>query len=139
MRELTYEARFDAAVCLGNSFGYLTPREAGAFLRSMYRALKPGGGFAIDTGCAAEDIMKHVGSRKWFLAGGVYMLSENKYDRAEGRLDIDYTFIWDGQVETRRATSYVMTTREIRELFEQAGFRVLSMGGEGFLTLIARR
>ena len=42
-------------------------------------------------------------------------MSENRYDPAESRLDIDYTFIRDGTVETRPAASYVFTVAEIRQ------------------------
>src|SRR5262245_1382380 len=45
MRDLPWQERFDAAFCVGNSFGYLDDDGNAAFLRSVRAALKPGGRF----------------------------------------------------------------------------------------------
>ena len=54
MRDLPWPARFDGAVCLGNSFGYLDDQGNEAFAAALARALKPGGRVLIDTGVIAE-------------------------------------------------------------------------------------
>jgi hypothetical protein len=57
------------------------------------------------------------------------MLSEPHYAAAESRLDIDYTAIWNGVIETKRASSYVFTAAEQLRMLDAAGFEVLGLHG----------
>lgn len=41
-------------------------------------------------------------------AGDVIMLNQRRYDVAAGRLDIEYTFVHDGKIETRPTTSFTL-------------------------------
>jgi len=91
--------------------------------------LKPGAKFVIDTGTVAESILPSLLKTRWHRAGDIFMLSENLYVPEESRLDIDYTFIQDGKVETRASSSYVITVAELRRLFRDAGFEVMGMYG----------
>jgi SAM-dependent methyltransferase len=127
LRALDAGGDYDAALCLGNSYGYLDEEESELFLAGVARSLRPGGGFALDTGVAAESILANAEKRQWHLAGGVYLLSEARYDAFDSRLDIDYTFLWDGRSETRRSSSHVVTAGALRRRIERAGFRVEAM------------
>jgi len=126
MRRLDRQSEFDGAFCFGNSFGYLDHASAQEFLRAIARALKPGGRLAIETGMAAESILPAVQPRGWFRVGDILMLSERRYVVEESRLDIDYTFIRDGVVETRPTASYTFTVAELRRMLAGAGFEPLA-------------
>jgi SAM-dependent methyltransferase len=127
MRALELEASaFDGAFCFGNSFGYLDYEGAGAFLSSLAGALKPGAKLVIETGVCAESILPTIVAKRWHRFGDLFIVSENRYDAAASRLDIDYTFLRDGTIETRPASSYVFTVAEIGRMLESAGFEVLA-------------
>jgi SAM-dependent methyltransferase len=129
MRQLSREREFDGAWCFGNSFGYLDRDGAAVFLESVRRALRPGGRFVADIPTAAESILLELGKHTWHRAGDIYMGSESRYVPAESRVDIDYTFFWEGKVETRHTASYVFTCRELVSMFEAAGFQVVDLFG----------
>lgn len=134
MRMLELEASaFDGAFCFGNSFGYLDHAGAAAFLGALGTALKPGARLAIDTGVAAESILPTLVQKRWHRLGDLTILSENRYDARNSRLDIDYTFVRDGPIatkfETRPASSYVFTVAEIGRMLEAAGFEVATLNG----------
>lgn len=149
MRDLPWENEFDGAFCFGNSFGYLDHAGAAAFLAALARALKPGGRLVIENPMVAESILTHLEPNRWYRVGDMLMLSENRYDTAASRLDIDYTFIRDGVIETRPASSYVLSAAELRRMTAAAGFEVTaaygSTGGEPYqlrspeMLLVARR
>jgi SAM-dependent methyltransferase len=127
MCHLPWQEEFHAAYCCGNSFGYLDASRAREFLASIAGALKPGGRFAMDTGMAAESILPTLGKGRWHRLGDMIVLSENRYHPAESRLDIDYTFIQNGKVETRPSSSYCFTTGEICRMHAAAGLEVVEM------------
>ncbi len=127
MRSLPWVAEFDGAYCFGNSFGYLPWDETRQFLAAVSRALKPGARFVVDTGMAAESILTSLARTRWFRLGDMLMLSENRYHPAEGRLDIDYTFVRNGQVETRPTRSYVFTAAELCRMHADAGLEPVEL------------
>ena len=129
MCELPWVSEFDGAYCFGNSFGYLDRGGVSRFLSAVARALKPGGRFVVDTGMAAESILPGLLQKRWHRAGDIFMLSENQYHPAESRLDIDYTFIRNGSVETRPSSSYAFTVAEIRRMHAEAGLEPVDMFG----------
>ena len=127
MCELPWISEFDGGYCFGNSFCYLDWEGARKFLSAVARALKPGARFAIDTGMAAESILPMLQKNRWFRIGDIYMLSENQYHPAEGRLDIQYTFIRNGEVDTRPTASYTFTTAEICRMHAEAGLKMVDL------------
>ncbi len=124
MRDLPWDARFDAAFCLGNSFGYLDDEGNHAFLRAVRHTLKKGGRFVLETPMVLENLLSHLQPRPWWRAGDVYLLVENQYDPARGRLDIEYTFARNGSIEVRRGSHRVYPYRELVALLESSGFGV---------------
>jgi SAM-dependent methyltransferase len=127
MRDLPPTAAFDGAYCSGNSFGYHDHDAALTFLRAVAASLKPGARFVLDTGMAAESILPTLGKGRSHRLGDMIVISENRYHPAQSRLDIDYTFIHDGRVETRPISTYCFTTAEICRLHSAAGLQVLDL------------
>jgi SAM-dependent methyltransferase len=129
MRELPWQSEFDGACCLGNSFSYLDYSGTLAFLAAVNKSLKPGGRFVIDTGCSAESLLPKLQERSWMEFGDILFLSSRRYDAAESRLEIEYTFVRDGIADKRKASSAVYTVAETRRMLEQTGFATKSFFG----------
>lgn len=129
MRSLPDLQPFDGAYCFGNSFGYLDKPSADQFLSSLAAMLRPGARFILETGAAAESILPSFRRNEWYRAGDMFILSERRYVPEHSRLDIDYTFVHNGSVETRPTSSYVRTSAELSSQLERAGFRVEALYG----------
>lgn len=125
MRDIGFEAEFDGAFCFGNSFGYMGYEESCAFLAAVARALKPAARFVLDTGLAAESLLPALQQKRWAWLGDILYLSSNRYDAPVSRLDIQYTFIQDGKVDVRDASSYLFTLAELRRMLAQAGLEAV--------------
>jgi len=113
--------QFDAACCMGNSFGYLDAAGTQVFLDAVGQALRPGGRFLLDTAMAAESILPELSERAWQAAGDMLVLSEYTYHVETSRLETDYTFIQGTRRETRQATYSVFTLGEINRMLARAG------------------
>ena len=124
MRDLPWPGRFDGAFCVGNSFGYLDDEGNAAFLRAVASSLKPGARFILETPMVLENLLGHIRDRSWWQVGNVHLLVENRYDHQRSRLEIDYTFVSDGRVETRSGSHRAYSFRELVQLIEAAGFSV---------------
>jgi len=133
MRELPWTREFDAALCFGNSFGYLEDAENRAFLRKVADALQPGGRFLLDYPLVAELTLTRREYRDWHLLGDRLLLSDGHHDALRGRLETTYTFVdlsvAGGAVETRSASYQVYTAREVLELLRSAGFTRVELLG----------
>jgi SAM-dependent methyltransferase len=124
MRDLPWSGRFDGAFCVGNSFGYLDDQGNADFLRAVRRSLKPGARFILETPMVIENLLGHIHDRAWWKVGDVHLLVQNVYDHERSRLEIDYTFVSGGRVETRHGSHRAYSFRELVQLIEQAGFSV---------------
>jgi hypothetical protein len=62
----------------------------------------------------------------WWKVGDMRLLVVNRDDPVRGRLDIEYTHIANGQVDTRHGSHRAYTYRQLVELLEGAGFTVQS-------------
>jgi SAM-dependent methyltransferase len=122
MRDLPWPGEFEGAFCFGNSLGYLDDQGNTAFLEAVARALRPGARFLLDYGAAAESLLPNYQERRWYEAGGIYLLIHNRYDHVHSRIDTAYTFVRDGRVEKRPSTQRVYTYRELCALLAGAGF-----------------
>jgi len=127
MRDLAWQAEFDAAFCFGNSFGYLDRDGTRVFLRAVARALKPGSRFAFDYGMSAEGILPRFTAREWAPVGDLHFLENNCYHVAESCIETTYTFIRGGSAETRTGLHWVYTVGEVRTLLQEAGLKPLSL------------
>ncbi len=122
MRDLPWAGAFDGAYCLGNSFGYLDDAGNEEFIRAIARALKPGARFVLDTGYLTEGLLPVLQERVWYEMGGIITLADRRYEPADGRLYVEYTSVKGGKVEKWPMSARLHTYREVRRLFEAAGF-----------------
>jgi hypothetical protein len=54
----------------------------------------------------------------------VHLLVENTYDPRTERLEIEYTFVRDGEVEVRHGSHRAYAFRELASRLQAAGFEV---------------
>jgi SAM-dependent methyltransferase len=112
---------FDGAYCFGNVIGHFGREDLEAFLAGLVPLLKSGSAFVIDTGMAAESILSPPPRGRWYRFGDRFMLSEHRYEPRAGRLDIDYTFVYQGLPVTHQTSSFVFTLAELSRIFAAAG------------------
>ena len=122
MSDLPWEAAFDGAFAMGNSFGYADDEQDARFLRAVARALKPGGSFVLDYPAVAEALLPNFQERTWMPVGETLFLREGRYNPAAGRIETEYTLIRDDKVERKPWTQRVYTYRELCRLIADAGF-----------------
>jgi SAM-dependent methyltransferase len=122
MRDLPWPLRFQGAYSFGNSFGYLDDQGNAQFLKAVADALEPGARFVLDTGYILEIILPSLQERAWYPAGDLLMLAQRRYEAAESRLYVEYTWIRDGKMDKQSMSARLYSFREILELFEEAGF-----------------
>lgn len=131
MRTLPLSGAFDAAVCLGGSFGqFATEDEDLALLRETARVLKPGGKFLLDVANRDGILSRFVG-RDWNeLEDGTVVLHERRWDSLRGRLEgRDLVLGEDGRRREYEHSMRLYGAPEIGSLFRRAGFDVLALYG----------
>ena len=124
MRDLPWPARFDGAFCVGNSFGYLDDAGNAAFLGPCGGAQAGRAVRARDADGARELLCAHPSSP--LVEGGRHPPARraNRYDHATSRLDIEYTFVSNGEVTVRRGSHRAYWYRELVQLLSGTGFKV---------------
>lgn len=121
MRDLPWQAAFDAAFCWWGSFGYLDDEGDAEFVRAVARTLKPGGRFLIETH-VVESLYPKFQARDWSEVAGNLILSERTIDVERSRIDATWRIFNGDEWDTRRSSIRVYTYREMVELLRQAGF-----------------
>lgn len=124
MRDLPWRDRFDGAVCVGNSFGYLDDTGNADFVRAVRAALKPGARFVLETPMVLENLLGHLQPNPWWRVGDFRLLVTNRYDHASSRLEIEYTVVSGGDVHVRHGSHRAYSYRELVALLTAAGFDV---------------
>jgi D-alanine-D-alanine ligase len=131
MRLLPFHASFDAAMCLGGSFGqFATEDEDLALLRETAHVLKPGGRFLLDVANRDGMLSRFVGKDWDRLDDGTVVLRERRWDSLRGRLDgTDIVVDPSGQRREYEHSMRLYGAPEISSLLRRAGFEVLGLYG----------
>jgi SAM-dependent methyltransferase len=124
MRTLALEGKFDAALCFGNSFGYLSRADTKHFLKRLSAALHDGAKFVLESGAVAESILPNFVRSRWMQGGEILLLSSVDYEAPTSRLISRYVFIRGVERDEKTAEVTVYTVGELVELLGQAGFIV---------------
>ncbi|HSL09769.1 MAG TPA: class I SAM-dependent methyltransferase [Actinomycetota bacterium] len=122
MRELTYDAEFDAAICFWGSFGYFDDAGNLAQAASVARALRAGGRYLIDTP-SLETLYPRFRERTWFRVDDTVVLQEASLVMGTGRVETEWTFVRSGvPAGSHRTSVRVYPVHELTELLREAGF-----------------
>jgi SAM-dependent methyltransferase len=124
MRSLAFEDEFDAVLCFGNSFGYLSRADTKQFLKRLSAALREGARLVLENGAVAESILPNLVRSRWMQVGEILFLSTVDYDACASRLISRYVFIRGAEREEKTAEVIVYTVGELTELLDEAGFVV---------------
>lgn len=150
MREVPRDGSFDAALCLGNSFGYLDRSGTVAFVAALADAVRPGGGLVVDFAATAESVLPgYDGAPREMRTGDITVAATTGYDVDRSRLVSGYTFTRGEERVDVTAYHHVYTSAHLGDLLTDAGFTdVERFGGPdgspyalgaGRLLLTARR
>jgi SAM-dependent methyltransferase len=129
MRAFRSSQRFDGAISLGNSFGYVERNGLSQFLDRIYQSLKPGGWFVFDYGAAAESLLPRFEPEQSTEVGGILFSERNHYHARLGGVETHYRFERGGLVEECTGWQTVMTVRAVIDLLAECGFQVVSTFG----------
>ncbi len=122
MRVMDWQTEFDGAYCMGGSFGYFDDVGTQSFLRSVYRALKPGARLMIDNSRIAELVLPRLQSHNWMAVDDIVMLMDMGYNYTDSQINIEYTFVHNGKLDKRRAVNRIYTYRDMCQLLYSVGF-----------------
>ncbi len=129
-RAMPFSGRFDAAINIFSSFGYFkTVSDDLKMLKSIYRALKPGGLFLLDT-VNGKATRRQWAKQRWTKVGKELFVLE------EGRLlpgDIARThwvFIKKGHVQEMTSFIRMYDLPRLQRLLVWAGFKCVRAYGE---------
>jgi hypothetical protein len=151
MREIPRDGGFDAAVCMGNSFGYLDLDGLREFVAASAAAVRSGGGLVVDAATAAESILPgFVDDRPRDMTfGDIVVSGSNSYDVAGSRLLSEYVFTRGAEQKRVTAIHHVYTVAHLRRQLVTGGFANVQICGgpdgepfevgTGRLLLTARR
>lgn len=94
MRQLKYEARFDAVLLMNSSLGFFDDFENRKVLEGIYRALVPGGKLLLQmlNPYQVSNFLTTFRSG-WYQLGQGYVLREAHFDPRTARLMIDYRYV----------------------------------------------
>jgi SAM-dependent methyltransferase len=151
MRDIPRDGSFDAAVCMGNSFGYLDLDGLREFVAALAAAVRSGGGLVVDFSAAAESVLPGFvdDQPRDMTVGDITVTGSNTYDVAGSRLLSSYVFTRGAQQVKVTALHHVYTVAHLRQLLVDGGFADIKQYGgpnsepfevgTGRLLLTARR
>lgn len=149
VEDMKYASEFDAAFCVGTSFGYSDDAANLRFLSAVARSLRPSGRFLLQTTLVSEILFRSLRPTSVAQYGDVRMRRTMSYDYRAGRLVTEYRFSRGSAVECKTATFRVYSSCDLVRMCEEVGLVPLSLMDKdcshpfGFtashLTLLARR
>src|SRR5690606_315445 len=92
MRELPWQAEFDAAISWMGSFGYFDDEQNLVLLQAIAGTLKPGGALLIDTMCL-ETLLPNFREKSWVTVGNTLVLEQRRFNFELGRIEARVTLV----------------------------------------------
>lgn len=132
MRKLNFKAIFDAIYCVQTSFGYFDELSNFKVLQGIFRALKPGGIFLIET-INRDFLIDELPMRLWWKGSECMLLEEIDMESLSGILKVARSFVFDGnsrQPWEQKIQIRLYSVTELRALLMRAGFNVIDLSGD---------
>lgn len=130
MRRFVRPRAYDAVINVFSSFGYFRKQSDDLRVcRNMYRSLRPGGRFLIET-LGKEGLARRYQCRDWSEMGGTLVLHESVPVDGWSALEQRRILIRRGKVTEFRLWMRLYSATELRGLLGEAGFeKTLAYGG----------
>jgi ubiquinone/menaquinone biosynthesis C-methylase UbiE len=129
MLEMEFSALFDAAYCVGSTFGFFDDDKNADVIQRLHRALKPGGTLLLEVvnrDCAAG---QHP-AMTWYEADGCVCMEETQFNWFTSRLEGKRTLLLeDGRQREQKFSLRLYSLHELGKLLNSAGFRVIEVSG----------
>lgn len=120
--EVQLSGRYDATICMGNSFAFFDKEDAMLLLKKIAAHLKTGGIFIINSWMIAEIAIKHFREKDWHYVGDYKYLLDYRFLFHPNRIESEQTIISkDGGVDVIKGVDYIFTLDELESMFRQAG------------------
>ncbi len=129
MREMDFDAAFDAVLCLGTTFGYFDDESNAQVLGRFRQALKPGGRLMLDV-VNRDHVLARQPNLIWFEGDGCVCMEETDFNFLTSRLVVKRTLMFDdGQQRLVFSSVRLYALHELGRLMHGQGFRVTSVSG----------
>ncbi len=129
MREYVPASPLDAVICFGGTFGYFSDAENADLLRRFASWLVPGGKLLLEV-MHRDYVVSQLPSRIWWEGNGCMVMDECYFQYADDRLLVKRNAAFaTGKQRNYQLTIRAYTLREISDLAQSAGFRILSVSG----------
>ncbi len=133
MRELSFDASFDAVTCLGTSLGYFDDETNRKVIERLLRALKPGGALLLDV-VNRDHVLRSQPNLIWFEGDGCVCMEESEFNYFTSRLQVKRTVILDSGRQLEHEYSLrLYSLHELGQLMNASGFRVSEVSGRDAL------
>lgn len=129
MRSLPWIERFDRVLSWFTSFGYFSDEENRRVLLDVYRALKPGGLFAVEMN-HSDNLFGRWEPESVTERGGDRMIDRRAFDPQTGRSRDERTIVRGGKTRTFKFSVRMFGAAELADWLRAAGFRDTFAYGE---------
>lgn len=129
MRDFDVPARFDAAYCVGTTFGYFDDEQNLRVARAIRAAVAPGGHVVIEQ-LNRDWAIAQLPRRTWWESGELVIMEDLGFDATLSRLRMERSVLdaeqrtWEQHISIR-----LYALHEWFALLRMAGFEVVSWGG----------
>ncbi|MBK8694814.1 MAG: methyltransferase domain-containing protein [Deltaproteobacteria bacterium] len=129
MLALDYEESFDAAFCVGSSFGFFDDQRNADVATRIHRALKDNGTFLLQV-INRDHAIQSQPAMAWFEGDGCVCMEESSVNYITSRLNVKRTVIFDdGRQREIEYSVRLYSLHELGQLLHQSGFRILEVSG----------
>lgn len=129
MVHMDFVDAFDAAYCVGTSFGLFDDERNTEVARRLHRALKPNGTFLLQV-LNRDHVIQRQPAMAWFEGDGCVCMEETSFNFITSRLNVKRTMIFDdGRQREIEYSIRIYSLHELGQVLHQAGFRILEVSG----------
>ncbi len=129
MAAMEFHEQFDAAYCVGSTFGFFDDPRNGEVARRIHRSLKPHGTLLLGV-LNRDHVIQHQPAMSWFEGDGCVCMEESGLNFITSRLNVKRTMIYDdGRQREFEYSLRLYSLHELGQVLHEAGFRILEVSG----------
>lgn len=129
MAAMEFSEKFDAAYCVGSTFGFFDDPRNAEVARRIHRALKPHGTFLLAVP-NRDHVIQHQPAMSWFEGEGCVCMEESAFNYITSRVNVKRTMIYDdGRQREFEYSVRLYSLHELGQVLHEAGFRILEVSG----------